>query len=137
VKGDIPPGTSVPWHSHPEPESFLVVSGRGEVLVERDGRLGWIAVWPGDYVNVPGGTKHAHRNTSSEPLVELATTTATLGRFFEEIGRPLDDTARIEPPTAADFERFQAVAAKYGHRLASPEEIAAVGLTMPGPTGAP
>ena len=100
LKGTIPPGMSVPLHSHPEPESFFVVSGKGKVLTERDGRLKWVDVKPGDFIHIPGGAKHAHRNTSSEPLVELATTNTTLGQFFLEVGRPSRPGHPLPPPSA-------------------------------------
>ena len=128
LKGTIPPGASVPLHSHPEPESFLVVSGRGQVLTERDARLDWVDVKPGDFIHIPGGAKHAHRNTSSEPLVELATTNATLGKFFLEVGRPVRPDFPLLPPTAEDLDRFRRISAGYDHWLASPAENAAVGL---------
>ena len=112
LKGSIPPGMSVPLHSHPEPESFLVVSGSGQVLTERNARLEWLDVKPGDFIHIAGGTKHAHRNTSSEPLVELATTGATLGQFFHEIGRPTRPGLSLPPPTAEDLDRFQRMGVK-------------------------
>jgi quercetin dioxygenase-like cupin family protein len=129
LKGTIPPGGSVPLHSHPEPESFFVVSGKGQALIERDARLEWIDVKAGDFIHIPGNAKHAHRNTSTEPLVELATTNATLGKFFLEIGRAPSPGQALSPPTAEDLARFQRISARYGQWMASPAENAAVGLT--------
>ena len=62
--------------------------------------------------------------------MELTTTTATLGQFFLEIGRPMRPGMPLPAPTPADLERFKAVAAQYGHWLATPTENAAVGLSV-------
>ena len=69
IKGTIPPAMSVPLHSHPDAESYFVVSGTGQLLTERGGRLEWLDVKAGDFIYIPGGAKHAHRNNSNEPLV--------------------------------------------------------------------
>jgi len=130
IKGTIPSGMTVPLHSHPDPESFYIVSGAEQILVPLRDRLEWLDVRAGDFVHIPGGAKHAHRNTSSQPVVELVTTSATLGRFFEEAGRPMEDDVVVSAPSPADVERLQRVAAKYGHWLATPAENAAVGLTI-------
>jgi len=84
----------------------------------------------GDFVHIPGGAKHAHRNTSAQPVVELVITSAALGRFFEEAGRPMEDDVVGRTPSAADVERLQRVAAKYGHWLATPAENGAVGINL-------
>jgi mannose-6-phosphate isomerase-like protein (cupin superfamily) len=39
MRGVIPPGVSVPLHSHPDPETFFIVSGSGQALVEREDGL--------------------------------------------------------------------------------------------------
>jgi len=130
VKGTIPPRMSVGLHSHPDAESFFVASGAGQVLIDHDGRLEWLDVAPGDFFHIPGGTKHAHRNTSShEPLVELLITSITLGRFFLDVGRPVAGDA-LPPPTQEDLDRFAAIAAEHGHWLATPAENAAAGLNI-------
>lgn len=86
---------------------------------------------PGESAHVPGGAKHAFRNTRTEPVVQLVTTTTNLGRFFREIGTPVDPRATEAPPAPADLERFARLAAKYGHWLGSPEENARIGLSLP------
>jgi uncharacterized RmlC-like cupin family protein len=79
----------------------------------------WIVGKAGDYIHVPSGARHAWRNVSSEPLVALIITTTRLGRFFQEVGRPV---------TPADLAHFATVAAEYGYWNATPEENAAVGI---------
>jgi quercetin dioxygenase-like cupin family protein len=128
IRGVIPPGVSVPLHAHPGTEDFFVISG--EVVALKHGPEGYesIVAKAGDYVHVPSQARHGWRNVSSEPNVALITTTARLGRIFQEIGRPA--TGAPLPMTPEDVARFVAVAAKYGHWRATPEENAAVGITF-------
>jgi mannose-6-phosphate isomerase-like protein (cupin superfamily) len=129
--GTIPPGVSVPLHAHPDFEWFFVVSGSVQVLTERNGGFEWMGARPGDFIRIPGGAKHGFRNATGEPVVQLITTTPRLGRFFEEIGRPVTAGAILPPPTREELRRFAEVAARYGHWLGSPDENAAVGITLP------
>ncbi|MFL6082590.1 MAG: cupin, partial [Mycobacterium sp.] len=59
----------------------------------------------------------------------LIVTTARLGRFFAEVGRPVTDS--LQPPASEEVANFVAVSEKYGYVLGTPEENAAVGITMP------
>ncbi|BBZ13639.1 cupin domain-containing protein [Mycobacterium branderi] len=120
----MPPGTMVPLHSHEDFGDFYVVAGRYEVLVQNDGSMDWRDTQAGDYIRVPGDVVHALRNISEEPAVNLVITTARMGSFFREVGRP----AGSPPPTAQDLARFAEIAGRYGYRLATPEENAAVGI---------
>jgi len=130
--GAIPPGVAVPLHSHPnDPESFFVVSGSGQALIQRGDRLEWQDVEAGDFVHIPAGAKHAHRNTSGEPLVELITSTAALGRFFLEVGRTVKPGAAPSPPTPGQVRRFQQIAQRYHHWMATPAENAEIGISLP------
>jgi quercetin dioxygenase-like cupin family protein len=131
LRGTIPPGGCVPLHSHPDPEGFFVLSGAVQVLAERGDGLQWLDVVEGDFIDIPGGAKHAFRNASGGPVVQLITTTSPLGRFFQEIGRPVTGVP-MPPPTPHDIERFTRAAARYGYWLGSPEENAAAGIPLPG-----
>ena len=57
--GVIPPGLSVPLHSHADVEDFYVI--RGELEALRYGPKGrqWLTAKAGDYIHVPGGEPHA------------------------------------------------------------------------------
>src|SRR5215813_7015459 len=90
-RGVIPPGVSMPWHSHPDTEDFFILFGEGQLLRQASQAYEWIVGKAGNYFHVPRGTPHAWRNVSSEPLVALIITSARLGRFFQEIGRPVTD----------------------------------------------
>ena len=129
LRGVIPPGVIVPLHSHEDPEDFYLLAGSQQVLTQQAGGLQWIDAHAGDYVRIPPGTMHAHRNVSSEPAVDLVITTPRLGRFFEEIGQPV--TATPEPPSPERFERFVATAIASGYVFGTPEENAAVGIELP------
>ncbi|WP_454754238.1 cupin domain-containing protein [Cupriavidus necator] len=128
----IPPGGVVPLHSHAGIECFLMLSGEQEVLVETNGTYSWTLCSPGDFIQVPSEAKHAFRNLSDKLSVSLVTTTAVLGRFFEEIGRPVSANDEPMPPTPEAIQYFVATAIRSGYWLATPEENAAVGLAVRG-----
>jgi quercetin dioxygenase-like cupin family protein len=133
MRGVIPPGVAVPLHSHDATEVFFVLSGTKQVLTLGSGPAEWVDVRAGDYVHVPRGTRHAHRNVSGEPLIELVITTARLGKWFEEVGTP--DLGARRPPTPDVLARFLAVSRTFGYWLGTPEENAAVGIRLPEVTG--
>jgi quercetin dioxygenase-like cupin family protein len=127
MRAVIPPGVTVPLHSHDDFEDFLILAGSHQVLVETGDGLQWRDAHAGDYVRVPGDVPHAHRNVSDEPAVDLIITTPRMGRFFREIGRPVG----APPPTPQELGHFVETAARYGYRLGTPEENAAVGIMLP------
>jgi quercetin dioxygenase-like cupin family protein len=126
--GQIPPGGSVPLHSHADVESFYVLSGSVNVLSERGDRFEWLNAASGGFIQIPGGAKHAFRNVASEPVVQLITTTPALGRFFQEAGRPVIAGTPLPPPTKDDIAHFLEVAARYKYWNGSPEENAGIGI---------
>ncbi|MBV8213676.1 MAG: cupin domain-containing protein [Verrucomicrobia bacterium] len=130
IKGTIPPGVSVPIHRHEAIESFYVLSGDVEVLTEKDGKSHWIAAGSGDFIEVPRGAKHGFRNRSQHPVVQLITTTSKLGRFFQEIGKPVQQGANGNPPSPERLQHLLQTSERYGYWLASPEENAAAGISL-------
>jgi quercetin dioxygenase-like cupin family protein len=129
LKGTIPPGMSVPLHAHADTEDFVVISGSVEALQHDAHGYAWVTAHTGDFIHVPRNARHAWRNVSEEPLVNLIITTKRLGRFFREAGRPATG-ALLPPPTREELARFAAVSAKYGYWNATPEENAAIGIQM-------
>jgi quercetin dioxygenase-like cupin family protein len=127
LRGVVPAGVTVPMHSHDDAEDFYILAGAQEVLTQHPDGLEWAHARAGDYVRVPPGTMHAHRNVSGQPAVDLIITTMKMGRFFAEIGRPVTG----EPPAPADVARFVETAIRYGYTLGTPEENAAVGIELP------
>ena len=127
MRAVVPPGVTVPLHSHDDFEDFLILAGGHRVLVDGSAGLEWRDARPGDYIRVAGNVPHAHRNSTDEPAVDLIITTAAMGRFFREVGRPIGSP----PPTAREVARFAQTASRFGYRLATPEENAAVGIALP------
>jgi mannose-6-phosphate isomerase-like protein (cupin superfamily) len=129
MRGVIPPGVTVPLHSHDDAEDFFIVSGTQQVLIETDDGTVWVDARAGDHVRVTGSALHAHRNVSDRPAVDLIVTTARMGRMFREIGRPFTGTPL--PVTPRGLAHFMEVSARYGVRLGAPEQNAAVGIDLP------
>ncbi len=114
LRGTVPPGGLAPLHSHPDPETFVALSGELEGFA--DG--GWVRIAPGDVFHVPPNARHAFRNRSAEPAVAAVITTARLRRFFREIGAPIGT-----PPSPERLERFARIAQRYGHWLELEEAL--------------
>jgi quercetin dioxygenase-like cupin family protein len=127
MRGEIPPGGVVGLHSHADPETFVVLSGRAEGLAVDPHGASWIEIKGGDVFHVPGNAKHAFRNPMREPAVMIIATTARIGRFFREVASRLEATAGDGDPAAA-ISTFIETAERYGHWLAGPKENEAVGL---------
>ena len=130
LKGTIPPGVSVPIHSHGGKEAFFVLSGEVEVLSEKGGDFHWIKARPGDFIEVPSGAKHGFRNSSDQPVVQLITTTSKLGRFFQEVGRSIDQAADLSAPLPAEIQNFLRPAERYGYWMGTPEENSSAGISL-------
>jgi quercetin dioxygenase-like cupin family protein len=127
LKGTIPPGVSIPLHSHSDTEDFYIISGSLEALkCDVQGHT-WIAAKAGDLIHIPGATPHAWRNTWAEPAA-LIVTTKTMAKFFREVGRQV--TSDPQPPTLEELTRFAEVSARYGYWNATPEENARVGIRL-------
>jgi quercetin dioxygenase-like cupin family protein len=129
MRSVVPPGVTVPLHSHPEPETFILVAGRIEGLKETAGNFEWVVIGRGDVFHVPGGVKHAFRNQSNEPADIVIAAPRSIGRFFREIGTPLaPDAPPPGPPSANMILHFMETSKRYGHWIATPEENARIGI---------
>ena len=62
---EILPGAKLEYHHHEPAETYYIVSGQGQVVIE--GRT--TDVGPGCAVYIPPDAKHAFRCTGAEPLV--------------------------------------------------------------------
>ena len=107
-----------------------MLSGDLEVFTEEGGKARWITAGPGDFIEVPSEAKHGFRNRSKDPAVQLMTTTSRLGRFFQEVGRSITQGERVSSPSPNEIQRFLKTAERYGYWLATPEENAAVGISL-------
>jgi quercetin dioxygenase-like cupin family protein len=131
MRGTIAPGVIIPLHSHEDFETFVIVSGELEGVAQSTDGFKWIGMAPGDVFHVPAGAKHAFRNTSAAPAVVIVVSTARMGRFFREIGRPVPQNQLPSPPTPETIQHFLQTAEEYGYWLATAEENAEIGLHMP------
>jgi quercetin dioxygenase-like cupin family protein len=130
IRGTIPPDGSVPLHSHSDAESFYVLDGEAEALMQTDRGLEWGKLTPGDFIHIPGGAKHAWRNPSTKPLSTLVACTAKLGRALREMAVFTSENG-TQFPSQADMQRIVEISERYGYWLATPEENAAVGIVLP------
>ena len=131
MRSVLPPGVTVPLHSHPEPETFIVLSGRIEALKESAGNFEWVSIGLGDVFHVPGGAKHAFRNPSSEAANIIVAAPPSIGRFFREIGTPVaPDAQSPRPPSANAIRHFIETSKRYGYWNATPEENARIGIFL-------
>jgi quercetin dioxygenase-like cupin family protein len=124
------PGVFVPLHSHPEVECIYVVEGALQVLSYHDGEPYWLDVDVGESVVIPGHARHAIRNIEAVTARLIMMSAASMGHFFEEIGRPVVAGEQPPMPTPEWAQAFVKSAVQHGYWLASPEENAAIGLTV-------
>jgi quercetin dioxygenase-like cupin family protein len=134
MRAMVPPSVAIPLHSHADPEVFFVLEGVLEVLqydvLQYDPAPSrWLTAGPGDVICVPGGVRHAIRNTSPSPTAILLATTPNIYEFFQELAKPYDPEQPQGPPTEEDMHRLLALAAKYHYWIASPQENQSIGLT--------
>ncbi len=117
---ETPPGSGPPPHvQHREDESFYVLEGEYEFLVEDR----TIKAGAGSLLYVPKGTLHAHKNvgTTSGRLLVSQTPGGLYEYFFEEIAEPAMDGS--EPSVTEgpqDMKRIIAIAVKYGIEIPPP-----------------
>ncbi len=114
------PGAGPPPHvQHREDESFYVLEGEYEFLVE-DRTLGMLA---GSFLYVPKGNLHVHRNVGEGTGRMLVSQTpgGSHERFFEEIGEPVDgDGGPLVFEGQPDLGRIAEIAAEYGIEITPP-----------------
>jgi quercetin dioxygenase-like cupin family protein len=130
IRGTMPPGVSVPIQSHKAVEIFFILSGTIEVLIEDGGKMSWVEASAGNLIEIPSRAKHAFRNRSRHPVINLLHTTSEHGRYFQEIGRPATSGESVSPPAPDEIERLLKTARHYGYWFATPAENASVGLTI-------
>jgi quercetin dioxygenase-like cupin family protein len=128
--GTVPPGVVIPLHSHADPEIFYVLNGSLEVFQAEGPSAGWQTVNAGEVVSIPGDVRHALRNTSSSPMTSITVSKQELYNFFRELARPFDPNISPAPPTSEEMQQLFSVAEKYEYWLASPEENAAIGISL-------
>src|SRR5688572_7630005 len=96
----VPPGGGPPMHIHKnENETFYVLEGH--CTFHLDGKE--VVGGPGDFVNIPIGTRHFFHNASSEPVrMVLTFTPSGIEKFFEETLEEAHDTTQAPPDNIAE-----------------------------------
>ena len=126
MRGTVPSGVVFPLHSHADPEIFYVLNGSLEVFQAE----GWRTVTAGEVVSIPGNVRHALRNTSPSPITLIIVSKQELYSFVRELARPFDPNRPPAPPTPEEMQHLFSVAEKYEYWLASPDENAAIGISL-------
>jgi quercetin dioxygenase-like cupin family protein len=130
IRGTIPAGVAVPLHSHSDVELFYVLEGSLEAFQFGNANHGWVSFGQGEIVSISSNTKHALRNSSTVPATLILVTTSKLYSFFREVSKPFDRDRKATRPTSEELQKVFETAARYGYWMASPEENAAIGLTL-------
>lgn len=112
----VPPGSGVPPHRHPSPETFRVQSGTGTFAVETPGGLAEVTATEGDVLTVPPMTLHGYRNAGDTPLVFLVVLDDQMVAFFRDIAAP--GPVQGPPPPEA-VAAVMAAAARHGISFAA------------------
>jgi quercetin dioxygenase-like cupin family protein len=121
VIATAPPGVVVPLHSHPDRETFYMLSGE---MQGYDGEAGtWRTLHADDVFDVTDGMRHAWRNASNEDASMLFVTTNRMARFLREVGE-----LHKEGGPENEARAFGGLVARYGYWCAGPDENAAIGL---------
>jgi hypothetical protein len=58
------------------------------------------------------------------------TTTSKLGRFFQEVGRSINQAADLSAPLPAEIQNFLRTAERYGYWMGTPEENSSAGISL-------
>ena len=113
------PGSTVPLHSHVDPECFLVLEGEIEVFAD-DG-MGWRTVTACNSISMENGIRHA-LCAGDKGADVLVTTNHRLAAFFRDAQRIGADAPPAGPPGAEEVTHVLGTAKGYGYWMASPEE---------------
>ena len=130
MRGTVPPVVVIPLHSHADTEIFYVLNGSLEVFQAEGPSEGWQTVTAEEVVSIPGNVRHALRNTSPSPITAITVSKQELCSFFRELARPFDPNSPPAPPTPEEMQHLFSVAEKYEYWLASPNENAAIGISL-------
>jgi quercetin dioxygenase-like cupin family protein len=130
MRATVLSGVEIPLHSHADLEIFYVLNGSIEVFQAEGQSAGWQTVTAGEVVSIPGNVRHALRNTSPSPITSITVSKQELYSFFRELARPFDPNRPPAPPTPEEMQQLFRVAEKYEYWLASPDENAAIGISL-------
>ncbi len=122
----FPSSAIVPVHSHPDRETFYVISGELELW---DGQA-WTPIRAGEFADVPPNHIHAWQNRSGSDATVVFVTTGTLGRFFKEVmAQPIPKLG--ERPSPALMTSLAEIAARYDYWMGGSADNTAAGFGQP------
>ena len=112
----IPPGVTVPPHRHPDQEAFYILEGNPHFASETGSGFEWNPANPGDMINMAPNALHGFHNPTHSDVRVLITCTPNLGRFFQDVGLPIDmhSPYRFVPPPPKQVQRVIEIALRYG-----------------------
>ena len=84
LKGTIPPGVSIPLHSHPDDESFFLLSGIIHALEQEQDGFEEVTMNAGDFRHVPQEVRHAWKNRTNELAVAVMSQLRGWADFFRK-----------------------------------------------------
>ena len=104
-----PRDSSPPPHAHPWTESYSVIEGTIDVLIEDR----TVSGGPGFFFQIPAGTFHSYKITSDIARVLIVTSPSGAADFFREID------------SETDIEKIVGIAMRHGFTLPPPAAPAA------------
>ena len=107
-----------------------MLNGSLEVFQAEGPSEGWKTVTVEEVVSIPGNVRHALRNTSPISTTTITVSKRQLYSFFRELARTFDPHMPPEPPTPNEMQQLFSTAQRYGYWLASPDENAAIGISL-------
>ncbi|WP_157134749.1 cupin domain-containing protein [Sphingomonas sp. PAMC 26605] len=122
IRAIIPAGVVVPLHSHPDRETFVVMAGRIRAYLNVD----WQYYEVGDVIEIDSNVKHAIHNDGDTDAAVVLVTTARMTQFFNEVGA----RGKQARPTPERIDHFFERSAAYGYWNGTPEDQAAIGLSL-------
>lgn len=128
--GVLAPGVFVPLHAHPDAELAFVIDGTLDVFDGQGDHSNWLTLNTGESAIISPGARHALRNTADVDCRLILVSTASIGDFFAQIGRPVIAGAPPPEPTPEWLDSFAKEAARRGYWNGSPEENAAIGIRI-------
>jgi quercetin dioxygenase-like cupin family protein len=118
----IPPGVTVPLHTHAESEMFYVLAGELEFAgMGADGRIAVAPVRPGEARFIASRAPHSFRNATAADCRVLILGAGPLDAFFHACHAPAAPTAG--PPSPEEVARVVAVMQRHGQELLGPHPV--------------
>ena len=110
-----PIGSGPGPHTDPWRESFYLIEGEFEFMLEEDGLLKRVKAGPGDALSAPAGVGHAFRAIAGAPARVLITSVpAGLEAFFADAGERVDSNVVPATPQLFDRSRFEQATDRHG-----------------------